>query len=248
MIDVAHDGNYRGANDQILGIFGEFHFPSLFIFVADLRSHRAEVARNVFGQLHVDGLVDGREELAVDQLLNDQRGFDTELFGQFLDRDAFGNRDLFALGEQQIRVFLLGVNRAELALFGFLDAALIGALAGVDAAARIHRHRHRRRLQHVGRRRMHGTATARTTRTTGSTRTRTIGRLTRTCRPARSRHARAGAATMTTTLIDRTARSRSARTRPGSTGARTRRALQLFQTVHHVRTRRNDRARGRLSG
>ena len=60
---------------------------------------RAERARQILGQFHIERLVDGGEDLAVHQFLNDEVGLESELFGEFLDRDAFGNGERLAFGE-----------------------------------------------------------------------------------------------------------------------------------------------------
>ena len=94
MIDVSHDGDHGRALHEILRLFGEFDFLRGFLFVADLVGGSAELARHLFGHLGIERLVDGGEDLPLDQLLDDEIGLDVELFGELFDGDAFGDGDL----------------------------------------------------------------------------------------------------------------------------------------------------------
>ena len=70
MIDVAHDGDHGGAAHACRSsIFGLGDFVRGFFFVADVAGDGAESARQFLGQLDVERLVDGGEDLLVDQTL-----------------------------------------------------------------------------------------------------------------------------------------------------------------------------------
>ena len=93
-----------------------------FFFVADLVGGSAEIARQFFGQLHVERLIDGGENLLLHQLLDHQVGLDAELFGKLLDRDAFGDGD-FAIDGRRLERFLAAHHRTDTSLF-ILTAAI----------------------------------------------------------------------------------------------------------------------------
>ena len=93
VIDVAHDRDHRRARHLIFRFLREFDFPCGFFFEAERVGRRAEVASQILRHLYIKALVDGRENLAIDEFLDHEAGFDAELLGQFLDRDAFTNRD-----------------------------------------------------------------------------------------------------------------------------------------------------------
>ena len=70
MIDVAHDGNHGGTAFFVLLNVHLLNLASLF-FVADLVGGSSKIAGQLLSQLDVKGLVDGRENLLLDQLLDD---------------------------------------------------------------------------------------------------------------------------------------------------------------------------------
>jgi hypothetical protein len=80
VIDVTHDGDDRGAANEIRGLFGFDHFLGAFLLVSDLVGGSAEITRQIFGEFHVESLVNGGEDLLFEQLLDDKIGFDAELF------------------------------------------------------------------------------------------------------------------------------------------------------------------------
>ena len=84
VIDVAHDGDHRRPLFAVLLDFGFFDFLPGFLFVADFVGGRAEIARQFFGQFHVQRLVDGGEDFLFHQPLHRPGGFDAELFGKLL--------------------------------------------------------------------------------------------------------------------------------------------------------------------
>ena len=59
-----------GARNLILRFFGQFHFPGRFFFEAERVGRGAELSRQILSHLYIEALVDGREDLAVDQLLD----------------------------------------------------------------------------------------------------------------------------------------------------------------------------------
>ena len=100
MIDVAHDGDDRRASDEVFCFLGLLDVLGRFFFEADLVRGSAELARDFLRQFHVESLVNGRENLLFDQLLDDQVRFYAQLFGEFLHRDAFRNGD-FAINRRR---------------------------------------------------------------------------------------------------------------------------------------------------
>ena len=112
MVDVAHDRDHRRARHLVFRFLREFDFPCGFFFEAERVRRRAEVASQILRHLHIKALVDRRENLAIDQFLDNETGFNAELLGQFLDRDAFANRD-FAI-DRRGRDFLTLRRRPEL--------------------------------------------------------------------------------------------------------------------------------------
>ena len=64
VIDVAHDGDHGRTLLAILVDFGLLNLVRGFFFVAELVGGRAEIARQFFGQLHVQRLIDGGENLS----------------------------------------------------------------------------------------------------------------------------------------------------------------------------------------
>jgi hypothetical protein len=94
VIDVAHDGDHGRASRDRSSTSVCCNLVRGLFFVADLVGGGAEIARQVFGQLHVQRLVDGGEDFLFHQLLDHQIPFDAELFGKLFDGDAFGDGDL----------------------------------------------------------------------------------------------------------------------------------------------------------
>ena len=72
-----------------------------------------KLARQILRHLDVEALVDGRENLAIHQLLDYKARFDSELLGEFFDRDAFANRD-FTIDRR--RSLFLPLLRTKLAV------------------------------------------------------------------------------------------------------------------------------------
>ncbi len=111
---------------QVLRFFGELDVLRALLFVADLIGGSAEFARQFLGQLHIESLVDGGENLlGFDQLLDDEIRLYAQFFGKLLDRDAFGHRDLAIDGRQLHSHRPLGDTLAKIA---FLFFAFAGAL------------------------------------------------------------------------------------------------------------------------
>jgi hypothetical protein len=98
VIDVAHDGDDRRARLKVLGVLGELGFQRALFLEADLFDGSAEDLRQVADHLHVERLVDGREDVALEQHLDDQVRLDAELVGQLLDGGALADGDLGVLG------------------------------------------------------------------------------------------------------------------------------------------------------
>ena len=105
MVDVTHDGHHRRTELLIFLVLGQFDFPHRFLFEREGACGRSELTRQFLGQFQVKRLVDGRHDLAVKQLLNHKAGFNAELFSQFLDRDAFADRDFFVDDRQRGRTY-----------------------------------------------------------------------------------------------------------------------------------------------
>ena len=94
VIDVAHDGDHWSAPHAILVDFGLLDLVRGFLFVADLVGGSSEVARQLLGQLHVQGLIDGGENLLVEEALHHDVALDAEFFRQLLYGDASCDGDL----------------------------------------------------------------------------------------------------------------------------------------------------------
>ena len=174
VIHVAHDGDHRSAPDLVLGVFRLLHRLHGFGLVADGGGGRAEIARHLGGQLRIERLVDGDKDALVHQLLHHQRGLHVQLLGEFLHRDAFGNRDL-AVDRRRSGFYLPAVLRTQDLLF-VTAVALRSALAGTlsrsatTGSGRIGRRRRQTRLHAARTRyRMLRARSARTAR--GHTRT-----------------------------------------------------------------------------
>jgi hypothetical protein len=100
-----------GTNDAIGIHLGLCDFLGGLFFEGDLIDRRAELARHLFGKLRVERLVDGGEYLLLHQFLDDQVGFDAELFGKFFDGDTFRNGD-FAVDNRQRFLMRRGPTRS----------------------------------------------------------------------------------------------------------------------------------------
>ena len=156
VIDVAHDGDHRRALDAVGFDLGLLHVLHRFLLEADGVDRGAEIPRQLVGELGIERLVDGREDIAVDQLLDHHAGFDVQLLGKLLDRDAFGDGDLARDGRRRggtlpargtAQHFLFALRRAVAALRA--RAALIRRTALLDSDGR------RLASQRRARRRMH---------------------------------------------------------------------------------------------
>src|SRR5205823_5736208 len=117
--DVTHDSHYRSAADTIVIDFQLLDFVSGFLFVAHLVGGRSEVASQFFGELYVQSLVDGGENLLVKEALHHDVALDAELLGKLFYRDAFRDGN-FAIDGRRLKRLILPRHRAETALFGFL--------------------------------------------------------------------------------------------------------------------------------
>ncbi len=118
VIHMSHDRDHGRALHHVFGIFGLIDYSHGFHFVADGGGGCAELAGHFGGQLGIEGLVDGGEDAAVEQLLDHQVGFDVELLGQLFDRDALRNCDL-AIDRRRPRFHLPPLRPQD---FLFLDA------------------------------------------------------------------------------------------------------------------------------
>ena len=127
VIDVAHDGDHGRTAEQIGRFFGDLDILHRLFFVSNRRSGSAEFARDIGGELGVESLVDGGEDAAVDQLLDDEVGLHVELLGKLLDGDAFGDGDVAIDGRR--RGGFAARLRPQHLLFGFAAAALRGTSA-----------------------------------------------------------------------------------------------------------------------
>ena len=94
MIDVAHDGDHGRAPDLILRLFGHFHRLHGLFFVADVAVDAPNSrARSVASLASSVWLMVAKILRSISFFIT-RLGLDVELFGQLLDRDAFGDRDL----------------------------------------------------------------------------------------------------------------------------------------------------------
>ena len=162
VIDVAHDGDHGRALEQILLLFGNLHLLLRFFFVGDGGGGGAKLARDFGGELGIERLVDGGEDVAIDQLLDDQAGLDVQLFGKLFDGDAFGNGDL-AADRRRTGLGLAAGGRPQNFLFRLEAAIALGTAAALIAgAALLIGRRGRDRGFHAGtaRGRMHGARAA----------------------------------------------------------------------------------------
>ncbi len=71
VIDVTHDRDHGGAPYKIFRLLGQFDVLRAFLFVADLVSGSAEIARQILGQFYVESLIDGGKDFSLDQLFYD---------------------------------------------------------------------------------------------------------------------------------------------------------------------------------
>src|SRR5262249_44495951 len=121
--------------DEVLGLLFLLDRLHGFFFVADGCSRRAEIARDLGGEIGVERLIDGDEDAAIHQLLHDKRGLYVELFAKLLDGDAFGDGDL-AIDRRRTLVYLAARLRAQV-LFDFSALARLwssgAAIAGTPA-------------------------------------------------------------------------------------------------------------------
>ena len=124
MIDVAHDGDHGSASHAILIDLRLLDFVRGFFFVTELVGGRSEVARQLLGQLHVQGLIDGGENLLIEEALHHDVALDAEFFGKLFDGDAFGDGDL-AVDRRRLKGLLLARNLADTTLFRIRVAAAV---------------------------------------------------------------------------------------------------------------------------
>jgi hypothetical protein len=97
VVDVAHDGDDRRADDldHAGGVFEEAFDGLVFelLFDGDDGGVGAELARDILDELAFERLVDGDEDALHQQGGDEVLAADVELFGEILDRDAFGDGD-----------------------------------------------------------------------------------------------------------------------------------------------------------
>src|SRR5262249_20312811 len=94
VIDVTHDRHHGRTTLAVLFYFTLHNSLARFLFVTDVVGRRAEIARQFFGQLHIERLVDGRENFLLHQAFHDHVALNAELFRKLLYGDAFGDGDL----------------------------------------------------------------------------------------------------------------------------------------------------------
>ena len=94
VIDVAHHSHHGSARKQVAGVFGLLNLVHRFFFEGRLRGRSPELLAQVVDHLQVEGLVDGREQTAINQCLDDQVRLDAQLFGQLFHGRAFADRYL----------------------------------------------------------------------------------------------------------------------------------------------------------
>ena len=106
VVDVAHDGHDRGTLDELVGVglvedilvLGRRCLLDLGVLVGDLGGPtlghlEAQLLGHERRGVAVDGLVDGGEDAAPDQLADDVRRVDADELRQLLDRDLLGDLD-----------------------------------------------------------------------------------------------------------------------------------------------------------
>ena len=148
VIDVAHDGDHRRTRlrDPAPPSAVSMSCMRLF-FVADLWTWKRRIRAQIpSASFDVQSLVDGGEDLAVHQLLDDQLALTSELFGKLFDGDAFRDRDL-AIDCRRARRLLAAPCMAGVDLLSSLsrsrsmtrpravlvsppDRSVVGAMAG----------------------------------------------------------------------------------------------------------------------
>ena len=134
VIDVTHDGNDRRAVLAIALCLGLLNGLDRLFLVAHLRGLGPELASEIDGHFDVERLVDGRENLAFKERLDNQAGLYAELVGEFLHRDAFRDGDL-AVDHGQRSGFLLARTKSpEFAFAVPLPVMLLAALLSGVAA------------------------------------------------------------------------------------------------------------------
>ena len=93
VVDVSHDGDDRGADDQVVGT-GLLGIDDAHLFLERPHFHgRAELPGDGRRRLGIERRVDGHHHAAFDQLLQDVLRLDTETLRQILDGHALGQRD-----------------------------------------------------------------------------------------------------------------------------------------------------------
>src|SRR5262249_43181310 len=121
MIDVAHDGDHGRPLDAIRFDLGVLDLLHRFLLERDGLDGGAEVTRQLVSQMRLEGLVDRREYVSIDELFDHHAGFDIQLFGELLDGDAFGNRD-FARDGRRTGRRLAARRPSQDSLFALRDA------------------------------------------------------------------------------------------------------------------------------
>ena len=112
VVHVAHHGDHRSARQQISGaLFLDFFFLHHLLFEGDHLHDSVESFGEACCGGNVERLVDAGENAAVEQGFQQILGANIQLFGQFADRDAFGNRDVPRLALHGGHRF--GVSRAS---------------------------------------------------------------------------------------------------------------------------------------
>ncbi len=94
MVDMTHDRDHRRPAEQIRRFLGDLDILHRLFLVSHGGSGCAELAGNIGREFRVERLVDGGEDAAVHQLLDNEIRLHVKFLGEFLDRDAFRNRDV----------------------------------------------------------------------------------------------------------------------------------------------------------
>src|SRR5439155_13843790 len=94
MVYVTHNSDHGRALHLILLFLRGLNLVHGFYFEAHGCRRGAELPRQLGGQLGIERLVDGGEDVAVDEFLDHQAGFHVQLLGKLFYGDAFRDGDL----------------------------------------------------------------------------------------------------------------------------------------------------------
>ena len=112
VVYVTHDRNHRSTRNQISRVLGQLDFKALLFFVGNVARARPELAGHRLGQLKVQRLVDRRENLLLDELLDHQIRLDAKLICELLNSQTLGNSNVF-VNRRQRDFRLPGVTSLE---------------------------------------------------------------------------------------------------------------------------------------